>query len=447
MPNLIAPNSDHQNSSQIKQSPLHNEKGTYLAISAITVLALFGLAALGIEAGRWYLVQAEMSKAIDGAAFAGASNVSNPNIPNMQVFIQDVADANFPDGLLGTEVNPTFNVNIDNNGKVTVDGTANVLNSVSKVLDDGTGNYHKTAVAAAGSAKMRDAEVALILDNSGSMSGQPLTDLKNAAQLFVDNFQDFETDNRFSLITFATGVQVEHTLAHNYVGPLTSDISSLSAEGWTNTEDALGQANSLTWSDQSGVAMNEKTGQYVVFFSDGNPTAFRGVFEYNGNDYDTVVSRATTGTWARLYKVNKQLEFFTVSGNTVVSTPTGDGEVSASSACGATTLEWKILEHNDYGMPWYGPIGGSTNPEGCNISTASLDDYVDEVSKKMAVDHAQELKDRGFQVFTIGLGDVNKTFLGKISSGPEYQYEPTDSSQLSDVFQGIANKIKLVLIS
>ena len=447
MPNLNGSTTDHGYSGQFTQSPLNNEKGAYLAISAIVVLVLFGFAALGIEAGRWYLVQAEMSKAIDGAAFAGASNVSNPNIPDMNLFVEQVAEANFPDGLLGTEVNPNFDVVIDANGKVLVNGTANVLNSVSKVLSHGGQDYSKTAVAAAGSAKMRDAEVVVILDNSGSMSGQPIADLRDAALLFVDNFEEFESDNRFSLISFATGVDVAHTLEHDYHGPLTTEINALTAEGWTNTEDALGQANSLTWSDQSGVAMNEKTGQYVVFFSDGNPTAFRGVFEYNGNDYDSVVSTATTGWWAKLYEVDKQLDFFEVSGNSVLSTPTGDGEVSGSSACGATTLEWKILEDDDYGIPWYGPIGGSSNPEGCNMNTGALNDYVDEVSRKMAVDHAQQLKDRGFQIFTIGLGSVDETFMNTISSGPEYRYMPNSSDELADVFQGIANKIKLVLIS
>ena len=65
---------------------------------------------------------------------------------------------------------------------------------------------------------------------------------------------------------------------HGYVSPITSAISGLNANGSTNTEDALAQAAALPWSDQSGVPANERTKQVVVFFSDGNPTAFRGNF-------------------------------------------------------------------------------------------------------------------------------------------------------------------------
>ena len=50
-----------------------------------------GFAALGVEVGRWYAIQGELGKAIDGAAFAGAQNVNNPNIPDFNLFVAEVA--------------------------------------------------------------------------------------------------------------------------------------------------------------------------------------------------------------------------------------------------------------------------------------------------------------------------------------------------------------------
>ncbi|MDH3503333.1 MAG: pilus assembly protein TadG-related protein [Nitrospirota bacterium] len=73
------------------QNPLRNQQGAYILITGITVVALFGFAALGIEVGRWYAIQGEMSKAIAGAAFAGAKNVNNPNITDIEGFVQQVA--------------------------------------------------------------------------------------------------------------------------------------------------------------------------------------------------------------------------------------------------------------------------------------------------------------------------------------------------------------------
>ena len=52
----------------------------------------------------------------------------------------------------------------------------------------------------------------------------------------------------------------------------------------------------LTWptvtggfTDQTGVPGDKRIQQFVVFFSDGMPTALRDRFKYNNTDYDGVV--------------------------------------------------------------------------------------------------------------------------------------------------------------
>jgi Flp pilus assembly protein TadG len=180
------------------QNPLRNQHGAYILITAIAVIVLFGFAALGIEVGRWYTIQGEMSKAIDGAAFAGAKNVNNPNISDLHGFVQQVAQANFPHGLLGTD-NPTFTVSDDGKGKITVQGSTNSINTLAKVLE---GNHSTTQIGTNGSAKLRNAEIALVLDVSGSMAGTPLSDLKDGSTQFVQNFADQEAISKFALITF-----------------------------------------------------------------------------------------------------------------------------------------------------------------------------------------------------------------------------------------------------
>ena len=63
---------------------IKNQKGAIIVIFALSLIVLIGFAALGTEVGRWYLTRAELSKAVDAAALAGAANISNPTI--------DVAD-------------------------------------------------------------------------------------------------------------------------------------------------------------------------------------------------------------------------------------------------------------------------------------------------------------------------------------------------------------------
>ena len=99
---------------------LTDQKGAYFLVSAVVLGVMVGFAALGVEIGRWYSIQAEINKSIDGAAFAGAKNVSNPKFAtdaDLEAFVLEVAQANFPPGLLDTDT-PVFVANKDGNGKV-----------------------------------------------------------------------------------------------------------------------------------------------------------------------------------------------------------------------------------------------------------------------------------------------------------------------------------------
>ena len=78
-----------------------NQRGTALVTFTLLLTALLGFAALGIEVGTWYVMRAELSKAVDAAALAGAANIASPNL-NLVTLAQDFGDANFAPGYLGT---------------------------------------------------------------------------------------------------------------------------------------------------------------------------------------------------------------------------------------------------------------------------------------------------------------------------------------------------------
>ncbi|MCA9462887.1 MAG: VWA domain-containing protein [Nitrospira sp.] len=426
-------------------SPLQNQRGSYLMISVIALMVLFGFAGLGIEVGRWYAVQGEMAKSIDGAAFAGAKNVNNPNLQDLNGFVLEVAQANFEAGLLGTDT-PVFTVTNDGNGKITVDGSAHALNTLIKGFNPA---YDKTQVSTSGSAKLRNAEIALVLDISGSMAGNALTNLKDGAEQFVENFEDHETTSKFALITFASGVMKPFDLNHNYVSPIESAINGLNAVGGTNAEDALAQAGALPWADQSALPPNERGKQVVVFFSDGNPTAFRGQFKYNGTDYDGVAAVHTgDDVYQWLLKPNKQSETFSID----QVDRTGDGKSTSTTACpyknsSKKNVRWYIFDDPTYGLDNFSATSG-IDPLECYINHPDpLFDYHAWLNKKMALDNAQALKDQGIEIYTIGLGNVDQNYLEQLSSGNGFSYYTTDPNELAGIFQQIANILKLVLVS
>ncbi len=375
-------------SHNIRKNPLSNQQGSYFLISALILVVMFAFAAFGMEIGRWYAIEGEMDKAIDGASFAGAKNVSNPAFqgddPALEAFAVQVAQANFPPGLLGTDT-PNFTATVDADKKVIVNGSVNSINNLLPVLDN---SKKTTQVSSTGSAKLRKAEIALILDVSGSMEDE-MDDLIEAAQDFVANFSDLEHDHKMALIAFASGVEVLHKMEHNFAYDIDAAIDDLKASGWTNSEYALDQAGRFTWTDDSHLSKNERTRKVVIFFSDGDPTAYTNKFNQNGQEFTAAIARNDS-----LYKVDEQNAPLNKSGT-----------------------------------------------------------YVSAKPEDMAIQKAQALKDADIEVFSLGLGTgVKATFLRTLSSGPsvepnDYYFHADNAGQLKDRFQQIADKLKLVLTS
>lgn len=470
-------------SCSIRRNLVANQQGMYFMFSAITLAMLFAFVALGIEVGRWYAIQAEISKSVDGAAFAGAANSGNfADEGQLITMVQDVANANFPEGMLGTE-NPIFTVVNDGTGKITVDGRVSAVNSFARVMGAG---LETTDVASLGVAKLRKFEIVLVLDESTSMEGDPIDDLRTAATAFVQSFASMESDpdNQMGLVTFSSGVQKRYALTDEFVSALVGEIGELGANGWTNAEEALdrvqddgseGMGFDMGWSDQSGFPPNERTGQYVIFFSDGAPTAFRAPFSTNGSAAVEAAATFWNNRPYNLRQLDQQNVLQAVGGDTQAPIPTGNGTTNGprySSNCTGSlnrnSWKWWILDPN------YDQDGNSNNPYSVAQSTIGEDanplygqnpivcipqgdlfQYGFLVAKHMAIQHAQEIKtDREFQIYTVGLGEENPSgpfaldpeFLRQISSGPEFSFLANNSTDLTALFLEISNRIKLVLL-
>ncbi len=183
---------------------INNQKGAILVIFALSLIVLMGFAALGTEVGRWYLTRAELSKAVDAAALAGAANISNPNI-DVPTLAQDFGMENFQPGYLGTpgtgDRSVSFTATIQEGGKLTVTGRTNSVAILARVF-----GIDQVAIGSSGVAQKNNVEIMMVLDRSGSMAGTPLTDLKDAAKGFLAYYQDTQDEDRIGLVSFATGV-------------------------------------------------------------------------------------------------------------------------------------------------------------------------------------------------------------------------------------------------
>ena len=277
----------------------------------------------------------------------------------------------------------------------------------------------------------------LVLDRSGSLDGTPIRDLREAANQFVSFFDDTQGFDKMGLISFATSVTVDHALDNYFVSPIRLAIDHMSAVGATNIEDAFNQADGPSgFTDQSEIPLERRIQQYLIFFSDGNPTAFRGNFRHRGANYDAVAcvtGNCLPGDPKDVYDHLGQPTIVN-SWYNVDPLPTGDGIGSFGSNW---TTKWFIFE--SFPVPGY-------SAEHVGIPERNVHDHVCNLSRNLSIENAQKLKDSGIKIYTIGLGQINRDFLGSISSGVNYTYYTPDSDDLLAIFQEIARKIKLRLV-
>ena len=123
-------------------------------------------------------------------------------------------------------------------------------------------------------------DIVLVLDTSGSMSGSKMTNLKNAANSFIDataeNNRGLEQDQqtRLAIVQFASGADTQQQL--NYVTDQNAQqykntINNFRANGATYAEEGLQQAQNVF--DRNG---RDNVQQIVIFFTDGEPNHYRG---------------------------------------------------------------------------------------------------------------------------------------------------------------------------
>jgi len=327
------------------------------------------------------------------------------------------------------------------------------------------GTYEKVTVGSLGVAQQQPVEIVLILDRSASMGSifnplnptsrsthPPIEDLKHAAINFLTFFEATQESDHMALITFGTDVRVDVPMETHFVAPMSAVIEELVADGSTNTEDALYQASGMEgFSEYLTHSEDQQAQQYIVFFSDGTPTAFRAREAYpfmrDGHIFDDAVVSASGASSATL--------FDPYSGESlgIQQYQTGDGQPVSLTACvsqnppvGYLTTKWGVLDDPIYGAHSYEPLAG-VDPEACAINPSTMGGYTQHTARQMALDRAQDLKSRGVKIFTVGLGMIDQAFLSTVASGQDFEFYTSDPSGLTKIFQQIATNIKLRLVS
>src|SRR5437868_14225355 len=147
-----------------------SERGFVLVYMAVTLALLLLASGLAVDSGRAYVVKAQLSKAVDGAALAAARslNSGNPRAEATQIF-----KANFPPGYMGTSTasDPTAAANFFTSAVNTATGVNTVTVNASAILPTTfmrVASIDNMTIGSTGEATRRMVDLSLVLDVSSS---------------------------------------------------------------------------------------------------------------------------------------------------------------------------------------------------------------------------------------------------------------------------------------
>jgi len=249
------------------RNALSNEKGFALFYMAVFLTVLLIFVGLAVDTGRAYVVQAQLSKAVDGAAL-GAARMLNSGNPQQEA--ANIYRANFPSGWMGTtsSTSPSeagfFTMTTDTTtgvNRVNVRATAIVPTTFMRLA-----NFQELRVNAQGEATRRMVDLSLVMDVSSSI-GWRWQYVRDAARTFVDAF-DARSD-RVGLVFFGNGARVVDAMPPGRgfdKARVIADIPNTLPGGST----AMVQGIYRGWDELRSVPNGQQSGlRVIVLFTDG----------------------------------------------------------------------------------------------------------------------------------------------------------------------------------
>jgi Flp pilus assembly protein TadG len=254
------------------------EKGFVMVYMAVALTALLLFSGVAIDSGRAYLVKAQLSKAVDGAALAAARNLNSgdPKGEATRVF-----KANFPLGYLGTsavtdpasdpgffdlKTIPATGVNV-----VTVKASATLPTTLMQLA-----NFRDVTVGSSGEATRRMVDLSLVIDVSSSI-GSKWAAVRDAVRTFVNAF-DKNTD-RVALVTYGDGAKVIDTMPSGRGFDKTkvmADVPTTLPGGSTAMVEGLYRG----WDELRSVGSGQQSSlRVIVLFTDGASNSVPGIYE------------------------------------------------------------------------------------------------------------------------------------------------------------------------
>jgi Flp pilus assembly protein TadG len=351
---------DLQRKRQLLRSVCGDRSGSVAIVFAIAMVPVIIAAGIGIDVTRAMSSRSNLQDALDAAALALAHLPPTTSDADFKAKADTWMQANLHDNALG----PVTLSMARSKGQVVLTAASTVPTTLTAIA-----GYKQLDVAATTTVKwgLGHVEVALVLDNTGSMAGTKLTMLKNAASGLVDTLVASNTSGdpaalKISLVPFSMTVRVDSTYRTSawMTGKAPSQYFPPDVKDLFNTDTGVDRFKML---DQMGVT-------------------WKGCLESRPQPYDVQETAPSTGVPATMFvpyfapdepdskgvvkkKVNGNLQYYSFSNNYL------DDGIANDTAAGD---DWNDLQKHQGNKSKYNqaPSGGvnstTTGPNmGCSM--------------------------------------------------------------------------------
>ena len=171
----------------------------------LAAVPLIGAAGVALDFMQGSNLQAKLLSAADSAGLAAASSNSS-DIGELRKIVADYLKKN--GALEGNFTAPKVTVVLQEDGSLKVDLTTKMNTGLMRVVGRNTMDILASTVI---SREIGDMDIALVLDNTGSMAGRKMTTLKSAAKELVETLHDSKTRDsviKIGLVPFSDYVNI-----------------------------------------------------------------------------------------------------------------------------------------------------------------------------------------------------------------------------------------------
>lgn len=438
-----------------------SRRGSVMPLAALCMIPLIGVVALAVDYGRATSVKSLLQASVDAAALGAAKALSAHAGDPVQT-VTDYLATNFTRQSQG--LTPAVTTVVSGGNTVRAMATVDVPTRFAQVLGVPSLPVKVEAIAKFG---LGSAEVALVLDNTGSMDGAKLDGLKQAAKSLVDVLYDAPNSAQMlkvGLVPFTYYVNVGTAYRSEPWMNVAADTSTTQNECWDTYPNAV-YSNPQT---VTGVCYNDGV---------GSPCSWTTYTVDWGQPVQACGPITTTNTWngcvgSRPYPLDMQdtvdpsnrvpgimnvwcsspLSRLTNSASTIKA------QIDAMTATGETYIAsgllwgWRVLSPN---APFAdgAPYGNDRRKimvlmtDGANTKSPNYPDHegTDVVTAdNLTAELCGKIKAAGIQIYTISFAVGDQAAIDRMAacaSGPPFAYNAGTIGQLQDAFRSIGEQL------